>query len=122
MRLREGFHSHYALSLIAISAAYLGANFLADHHPVAGMVLTLIGASWSAGWLLTLPRICLWDLDLTALIRFWFLVLLCAGTVAFLVQKYDDWRNYQLTLPTGLQVPAYDKTTEPWCPPPFRCK
>jgi hypothetical protein len=122
MRLRERFHPHRALSFAGLSAVYFGAYIVSSYHPVAGMVLMLIGASCSAGWLLTLPHIRLWDLDLTSLIRFWLFLLLGAGTVVFLVQQYDDWQNDQLTPNTGFQDPANGKTSEPWCPPPFRCK
>ena len=122
MRLLETIRSHYLLSFTGIFAAYLGADFLIVRHPVTGIFLTLIGAFWSAAWIVTLPRIRLWHLDLTILVRFWFLVALCVGTSAFLVQKYYDEQNYQLSLPSGVAVPA-DGTTRPsWCPAPFRCE
>jgi hypothetical protein len=122
MRLGETIHSHYALSFTGISAAYLGADFLIDRHLVTGIILTLIGAFWSAAWVMTLPGLRLWDLDLTALIRFWLLVAICGGTSAFLLQKYYDEQNYQLSLPAGLPVPADNKAPTSWCPAPFWCE
>jgi hypothetical protein len=122
MRLLKTIHPHYALCFTGISAAYFGADLLIVHHPVTGIVLTLIGAFWSVAWVMTLPRLRLWDLDLTALIRFWLLVVICVGTSAFLVQKYYDEQNHQLSLPAGLPVPADSKTRPSWCPPPFWCE
>jgi hypothetical protein len=121
MRLGEAIHSQNALSFIGISAVYLGADLLIDHHLVTGIALTLIGAFWSAAWVMTLRRLRLQNLDLTALIRFWLLLVICGGTSAFLVQKYYDEQNYRLSLPSGLLVPADGKTPVPWCPAPFRC-
>jgi uncharacterized membrane protein YdbT with pleckstrin-like domain len=115
MRLGKATPLHYALSLIGISAAYFGADLLISRHPITGIALTLIGASWSAVTVTTLPRIRLWNSDLTAIIRFWLLVMLFGGTLAFLVQKYYDEQNRQLSLATGLP-PA------PWCPAPFWCE
>jgi hypothetical protein len=122
MRLLETIHSHYALSFTGISAAYFGADFLIVRHPVTGIVLTLIGAFWSGVWIIGLPRIRLWHLDLTALIRFWLLVVICGGTSAFLVQKYYDEQNYRLSLSSGFPVPADGKTRPSWCPAPFWCE
>jgi len=121
MRFGRATHLHHALYLTGISAAYFGANLLISRHPIAGIALTLIGASWSAVWIVVLPRTRLLNLDLTALIRFWLLVVLFGGTSAFLVQKYHDEQNHQLSLATGLPVAA-DKTLAPWCPAPFWCE
>lgn len=121
MRLGKATHLHYALSLSGISAAYLGADFLISRHPITGIALTLIGAAWSAALIIRLPSFRLGNLDLTALIRFWLLVVLFGGTTAFLVQKYYDEQNHQLSSATGLPVAA-DKAPAPWCPTPFRCE
>jgi hypothetical protein len=122
MRLGKATHLHQALSLIGISAAYAGADFLINRHPTAGIALTLIGASWSAAWVITLPRTRIWNSDLTTLIRFWLLVVIGGGTSAFLVQKYYDEPSYGLLLRSGPPVPPGDKTRAPWCPAPFRCE
>jgi hypothetical protein len=122
MRLGETIHSHYAVSFTGIAAAYLAADILIDRHLVTGIALTLIGAFGFVAWVMTLPRLRLWDLDLTALIRFWLLVVICGGTSVFLVQKYYDERNYQSSLPAGSPVPADGKTRPSWCPAPFRCE
>src|SRR5471030_471227 len=90
MRLGKATHVHNVLSLIGISAAYLGADFLISRHPITGIALTLIGASWSAVWVLTMPRARLWNIDLTTLLRFWLLAVLCGGTLVFLAQMYYD--------------------------------
>jgi hypothetical protein len=115
MRLGKATHLLYALFVFGISAAYLGANFLISRHPIIGIALTLIGAFWSAALIITLPRTRLWNLDLTALIRFWLLVVICGGTSVFLVQKHFDKQNYQLPLRAGLPP-------TPWCPAPFWCE
>jgi hypothetical protein len=120
MRLQRAIQSRYALSLTGISATYLGAYFVTDHHLQTGIILTLIGAFWSAAWVMTLPRLLLWGSDLTALFRFWLLVLIFAGTSAFLVQKYYDKQIYRS--PAGLSVPADDKSPKSWCPPPWQCQ
>ena len=123
MRLGKAIHSQYALPFTGISAAYLGADFLIDRHLVTtGIVLTLIGAFWSVAWGMTLPRLRLWDLDLTALIRFWLVVVICGGTSTFLVQKYYDEQNYQASLPAGSPVAADGKPHPSWCPAPFWCE
>jgi hypothetical protein len=122
MRLREAIHSHYGLSFIGIFAAYAGADFLILRHPVPGMVLTLVGAFWSAAWAMTLPGIHFRGIDVTALIRFWLLVLICAGTSAFLVQKDYDEQSYQLSLPSVLPDSPDNKAAKSWCPAPFRCE
>jgi hypothetical protein len=122
MRLRKATHLYHALSLIGITAAFLGGDFLIRSHALTGIILTFIGASWSAAWVMKLPRTRLWNLDLTPLIRFWLLFALCSGTLVFLVQKYYDEQNYQLLLRSGLLFPPDDKPRAPWCPPPFRCE
>jgi hypothetical protein len=122
MRLGKATHVHHALSLIGISAAYFGADFLISRHPITGIALTLIGASWSTAWIIKLPRCRLWNFDLTALIRFWFFVVLCGGTSVFLVQKYYDEPDYELLLRAESQVPPGDRSRPPWCPAPFRCE
>jgi hypothetical protein len=122
MRFGRATHLHHALYLTGISAAYFGANLLISRHPIAGIALTLIGASWSAVWIVALPRTRLLNLDLTALIRFWLLVVLCGGTSAFLVQKYYDKQTHRLSLRAGLLALPDDKTPAPWCPTPFRCE
>jgi len=122
MRLGKATHLYHALSLIGISAAYLGPDFLVSRHPITGIVLTFIGALWSAALILTLPRTRLWNLDLTALIRFWLLVVLCGGTSVFLAQKYNEESDYELLLRARMPFPPDDKTRAPWCPVPFRCE
>jgi hypothetical protein len=122
MRLGKATHLHHSLSLIGISAAYFGADFLISRHPITGIALTLIGASWSAAWVITLPRTRIWNLDLTALIRFWVLAVLCGGTSVFLVQKYYEEQDRQLLLRVGLPIPSNEETRAPWCPAPFRCE
>jgi hypothetical protein len=119
MRLGKANHLHHALSLIGISVVYGGADFLIRRQPITGIALTLTGASWSAAWIIMLPRIHLWNLDLTPLIRFWLLVVLCGGTSVFLVQKYYDEPNH---MGASMPVPPDDKTRAPWCPAPFRCE
>jgi hypothetical protein len=119
MRLGKATRAHHALSLIGISVVYAGAEFLISRHPITGMALTLIGASWSSAWVITLPRIRIWNSDLTTLIRLWLLVVLFGGTSAFLVQKsYDEPNHWGPSMP----VPPDDKTRAPWCPAPFRCE
>jgi hypothetical protein len=122
MRPGKATHVHNALSLIGISAAYFGADFLISRHPITGIALTLIGASWSAAWIIMLPRCRLRNFDLTILIRFWFFVVLCGGTSVFLVQKYYDEPDYELLLRAESQVPPGDRSRAPWCPVPFRCE
>jgi hypothetical protein len=122
MRLGKATHLYHALSLVGISAAYLGADFLISRHPLTGIALTLIGASLSTAWIITVPRCRLWNFDWTALIRFWFFVVLCGGTSVFLVQKYYDESNYKLPFRAESQVSPGDRSRAPWCPAPFRCE
>src|SRR3954452_12479356 len=97
MSFRDAFHANVPLAIAAVFGGFLGAGLLVNHHPMAGTILTMGGALWFAGWIATLPRT-------PALLRFWLLIVLCGGTLGFLVKQWDDEQNYQSKLAAEMPV------------------